>query len=111
MRKTKYILGSIKTTQSYFLGDTSEEKVSKSLMEETVKKFGRIDVLTNNAELADKASARNINEISNTATNSSYEQVSPYFTLEEYEWNGEKHLQLKVCDFRLSEQDNHGNSN
>ena len=25
------------------------------------------------------------------------------FTLEENEWNGEKNLQLKVCDFRLSE--------
>ena len=54
-------------------------------MEQAIEKFGRIDVLINNAELADKASARNINEISDTATNSSYEQVSPYFTLEEYE--------------------------
>jgi glucose 1-dehydrogenase len=70
---------------AYVLGDSSDEKVSKSLMEETLQKFGRIDVLINNAELADKASARNINEISNTATNSNYEQVSPYFTLEEYE--------------------------
>jgi single-stranded-DNA-specific exonuclease len=26
------------------------------------------------------------------------------FTLEENEWNGEKNLQLKVCDFNLSEQ-------
>jgi glucose 1-dehydrogenase len=70
---------------AYVLGDSSDEKVSKSLMKETLQKFGRIDVLINNAELADKASARNINEISNTATNSNYEQVSPYFTLEEYE--------------------------
>jgi single-stranded-DNA-specific exonuclease len=28
------------------------------------------------------------------------------FTLEENEWNGEKNLQLKVCDFRLSEVHN-----
>src|SRR5213593_4712478 len=70
---------------AYVLGDPSEEKVCKSLMEQAIEKFGRIDVLINNAELADKASARNINEISDTATNSSYEQVSPYFTLEEYE--------------------------
>jgi glucose 1-dehydrogenase len=70
---------------AYVLGDTSDEKVSESIMRHTFEKFGRIDVLINNAELADKASARNMNEISNTAKNSSYEQVSPYFTLEEYE--------------------------
>ena len=29
--------------------------------------------------------------------------VDVVFTLEENEWNGEKHLQLKVIDFRLSE--------
>ncbi|HEX9320146.1 MAG TPA: SDR family oxidoreductase [Nitrososphaeraceae archaeon] len=69
----------------YVLGDTSEEKISKSLMAQTIEKFGRIDVLINNAEIADKASAKNVNEISNTVTNSSYKQVSPYFTLEEYE--------------------------
>jgi NAD(P)-dependent dehydrogenase (short-subunit alcohol dehydrogenase family) len=36
-----------------FLGDPAEENVSKSSMEQTVEKFGRIDVLVNNAEIAD----------------------------------------------------------
>lgn len=33
--------------------------------------------------------------------------VDVVFTLEENEWNGEKHLQLKVIDFRLSETSCH----
>lgn len=85
-REISKIIGDTQNSRvAYILGDPAEEKASKSLMEQTVKKFGRIDVLVNNAEIADKASARNINEIPNTARNSSYEQVSPYFTLEEYE--------------------------
>jgi glucose 1-dehydrogenase len=85
-REISKIIGDTQNSHiAYFLGDPAEEKVSKSLMEQTVEKFGRIDVLVNNAEIADKASARNIYEIPNTAKNSSYEQVSPYFTLEEYE--------------------------
>lgn len=85
-REISKIIGDTQNSHvAYILGDPAEEKVSKSLMEQTVEKFGRIDVLVNNAEIADKASARNINEIPNTARNSSYEQVSPYFTLEEYE--------------------------
>jgi single-stranded-DNA-specific exonuclease len=31
--------------------------------------------------------------------------VDMIYTLDENEWNGEKHLQLKVIDIRLSESD------
>jgi NAD(P)-dependent dehydrogenase (short-subunit alcohol dehydrogenase family) len=33
---------------SYLLGDVSEESVCTSLIQETVKRFGRLDVLVNN---------------------------------------------------------------
>ena len=63
------------------------------MIEETIKRFGRIDILTNNAEIAEKPTTKKttpttINEITATtsnATNSFNEQISPYFTLEEYE--------------------------
>jgi NAD(P)-dependent dehydrogenase (short-subunit alcohol dehydrogenase family) len=67
------------------------------LIEETIKRFGRIDVLINNAEIAEKPTMKKTttpttDEITTTtatttsnATNSFNEQISPYFTLEEYE--------------------------
>lgn len=39
---------------AYVVGDVSEEQISVSLMEERMKKFGRIDVLINNAAIAEK---------------------------------------------------------
>jgi glucose 1-dehydrogenase len=64
-------------------------------MEETIKVFGRINVLVNNAAIAQKKAApkraattrTRTNETStNSSSNSRYsKQVSPYFTLEEYE--------------------------
>ena len=78
---------------TYVIGDISQEQISISLIEETIKRFGRIDILTNNAEIAEKPTTKKttpttINEITATtsnATNSFNEQISPYFTLEEYE--------------------------
>jgi glucose 1-dehydrogenase len=80
---------------AYFIGDVSEEQISISLMEETIKVFGRINVLVNNAAIAQKKAApkraattrTRTNETStNSSSNSRYsKQVSPYFTLEEYE--------------------------
>jgi glucose 1-dehydrogenase len=72
---------------AYVVGDVSEEQISVSLMEETMKKFGRIDVLINNAAIAEKKAAeKKTNEISTTSSYSQYKQkISPYFTLEEYE--------------------------
>jgi glucose 1-dehydrogenase len=78
---------------AYFIGDISQEQISISLIEETIRRFGRIDVLINNAEIAEKPTMKKstptTNEMTTTTasnvTNSFNEQISPYFTLEEYE--------------------------
>ncbi len=78
---------------SYFDGDISKEEVSISLMEETIKRFGTIDVLINNATISQQSIASQSYEMSaaatstNTNASSNYrdeDQVSPYFTVEEY---------------------------
>jgi glucose 1-dehydrogenase len=78
---------------SYFPGDVSKEEVSISLMEETVKRFGRIDVLVNNVTISQESIASRSYEMSAAATGASsnmsinYQkggQPSPFFTLEEY---------------------------
>ena len=78
---------------SYFAGDISKEEVSISLMEETIKKFGTIDVLINNATISQQSIASQSYEMSaaaasasaNASTNYQGEgQPSPYFTVEEY---------------------------
>jgi glucose 1-dehydrogenase len=79
---------------AYLVGDISQEQISISLIEETIKRFGRIDVLINNAEIAEKPTMKKTatptaNEITTTstsnATDSFHKRISPYFTLEEYE--------------------------
>lgn len=70
---------------SYVLGDVSDEDVSRTLMKHAIDKFGKIDILANNASIAKRAATKKANEISKTAQHSYYEQVSPYFTVEEYE--------------------------
>lgn len=81
---------------SYFAGDISKEEISISLMEETIKRFGTIDVLINNATISQQSIASQLYEMSaaaatntkastNTSTNYQEEgQPSPYFTVEEY---------------------------
>jgi NAD(P)-dependent dehydrogenase (short-subunit alcohol dehydrogenase family) len=71
---------------SYILGDTSEEKIAVSLINEAIMKFGRIDVLINNAILVVGKPMKS-NEIItySTAANTYHKEISPYFTLEEYE--------------------------
>ena len=77
---------------AYFIGDISQERISISLIEETIRRFGRIDVLINNAEIAEKPTmkkstptANEMTTATSNITNSFNEQISPYFTLEEYE--------------------------
>jgi glucose 1-dehydrogenase len=72
---------------AYFVGDVSEEQISASLIEQTIKRFGRIDVLINNAAIAEKKTVANkTNEMSTAPSYSQQkQQISPFFTLEEYE--------------------------
>ncbi|MDQ3872420.1 MAG: SDR family oxidoreductase [Thermoproteota archaeon] len=62
-------------------GDTSHEEVAKSLVEQTVSRYGRIDVLINNLELVD--GPYRVNSTNNIETE---KPLSPYFTLEEFEF-------------------------
>src|SRR5438309_382018 len=73
------------TRVGYVIGDVSQEEISVSLIEQTIKKFQRIDVLINNAAIAEKVASKKPDQIATTATNSQYERASRYFTLEEYE--------------------------
>ena len=73
---------------AYVVGDVSEEQTAVALIEETVRRFGRIDALINNAAISEKASTikkTTYGETPNTTSNSLYKQASPYFTLEEYQ--------------------------
>lgn len=80
---------------SCFPGDISKEEVSISLMEETIKRFGRIDALINNATISQQSIASQSYEMSAAATTTNIgtnmstnyqkeDQSSPFFTLEEY---------------------------
>ena len=72
---------------AYVIGDVSEEQTAVALIEETVRRFGRIDVLINNAAISEKASTTKkttYGETPNITCNSLDTQTSPYFTLEEY---------------------------
>jgi glucose 1-dehydrogenase len=77
------------TKVAYFIGDVSEEQISISLIDETMKRFGRLDVLVNNAAIAEKAAPKKkitiTNEAGSIANNPQFKQISPFFTLEEYE--------------------------
>jgi glucose 1-dehydrogenase len=80
------VTGGINNKISYVIGDVSQESTSVSLIEETMKRFGRIDVLINNAAIAEKRlSQKESNTMPPTAASSYQSQASPYFTLEEFE--------------------------
>jgi glucose 1-dehydrogenase len=71
---------------AYFVGDVSDENIAVALIEETMKRFGRIDTLINTAAISEKYTKRtNQTSSTDTQTNSLHKQASPYFTLEEYE--------------------------
>ncbi len=82
---------------AYIIGDVSQEQTCINLMEQTINIFGRIDVLINNASIAEKTAVRETNRTSRSSSSSSssssptnldtsqYKQTSSYFTLEEYE--------------------------
>jgi glucose 1-dehydrogenase len=69
----------------YVVGDVSQEKIAITLIEETMRRFGRIDTLVNTAAISEKVYT-NTNEASySSTTTNSLKQASPYFTIEEYE--------------------------
>jgi glucose 1-dehydrogenase len=65
-----------------FAGDISFEEITESLVEQTIRKFGRIDVLINNLELL--SGPQRVNSTNRIGTE---KPVSPYFTLEEFEFS------------------------
>ena len=65
-----------------FAGDISSEEISESLIKETIRKYGRIDVLINNLELF--VGPKRVNSTNNIVAE---KPVSPYFTLEEFEFS------------------------
>ena len=70
---------------AYHVGDVSDEKTATSLIDETIKRFGRIDTLINIAAIFDRVYKKTDQPTNGTSANSLQKQVSPYFTLEEYE--------------------------
>src|SRR5918994_455352 len=65
-----------------FAGDTSSQEIAESLVEQTIRKYGRIDVLINNLELL--VSPQRVNSTNNIEAE---KPLSPYFTLEEFEFS------------------------
>ena len=66
------------TKIAHFFGDISQQETSRSLIEETVKQFGGIDILINNI------STPGISVIGKTTSNYVEPETTNYFTLEEY---------------------------
>lgn len=70
-----------KSKISYFAGDISNQNFSEALMDEAIKKFGRIDVLINYEKISNDSK-----EIDDTEIKSEIDlQQKAYFILEEYE--------------------------
>jgi NAD(P)-dependent dehydrogenase (short-subunit alcohol dehydrogenase family) len=65
-----------------FPGDISSEEIAESLVEQTISKYGRIDVLINNLELL--GGPQRVNSTNKIGTE---KPVSRYFTLEEFEFS------------------------
>jgi NAD(P)-dependent dehydrogenase (short-subunit alcohol dehydrogenase family) len=65
-----------------FAGDVSFEEIAESIVEQTIRKYGRIDVLINNLELLGGPQ-----RVGSTNRIGTERPVSPYFTLEEFEFS------------------------
>jgi NAD(P)-dependent dehydrogenase (short-subunit alcohol dehydrogenase family) len=73
-------------------GDISSEEIAESLVEETIRSYGRIDVLINNLELLD--SLQRVNSTNKIETE---KPVSRYFTLEEFEFSDNSLMGGYIC--------------
>jgi NAD(P)-dependent dehydrogenase (short-subunit alcohol dehydrogenase family) len=65
-----------------FAGNISSEEIAESLVEQTIRKYGRIDVLINNLELL--GGPQRVNSTNKIGIE---RPLSPYFTLEEFEFS------------------------
>jgi NAD(P)-dependent dehydrogenase (short-subunit alcohol dehydrogenase family) len=65
-----------------FAGDISSEELAESLVEQTIRKYGRIDVLINNLEFL--GGPQRVNSTNKIGIE---KPVSQYFTLEEFEYS------------------------
>ena len=70
---------------AYIIGDVSQEQTCINLMEQTINIFGRIDILINNASIAEKTAVRETNHTPVSSSSSSPTNLDNYFTLEEFE--------------------------
>jgi NAD(P)-dependent dehydrogenase (short-subunit alcohol dehydrogenase family) len=64
---------------AYVVGDVSQEKIAITLIEETVRRFGKIDTLVNTAAISEKVYSKTSETPYTSTTNSLYKQPSPYF--------------------------------
>jgi glucose 1-dehydrogenase len=65
-----------------FVGDVASGEIAESLVEQTIRKYGRIDVFINNLESL--AGPQRVNSTNKVGIE---KPVSPYFTLEEFEFS------------------------
>lgn len=70
---------------SYLIGDISEKTFVDKLMEEAIKKWGRIDVLINNGKMTNNPKITSDEEIIPENKLQQQEQQSSYFVPEEYQ--------------------------
>ena len=73
---------------SYLVGDISERGFADTLMEEAIKKWGRIDVLINNGKITNNPKITSDEEIipeNKLQIQQQQQQLSPYFVPEEYQ--------------------------
>jgi NAD(P)-dependent dehydrogenase (short-subunit alcohol dehydrogenase family) len=74
---------------SYLVGDISERGFADTLMEEAIKKWGRIDVLINNGKITNNPKITSDEEIipenKLQIQQQQQQQLSPYFVPEEYQ--------------------------
>lgn len=83
---------------SYLVGDISEKEFTELLMEEAMKKFGRIDVLINNGKITNDPKKTNEEEISPKNKLQQQQQPPPsYFVPEEYETADPKIKGIYYC--------------
>ena len=73
-------------------GDISSEEIAESLVEQAIRKYGRIDVLINNLELLDSPQ-----RVNSTNKIEAEKPVSPYFTLEEFEFSDNSLMGGYIC--------------